>query len=104
MDRIILRRVVGLAFAFVALSCASTIGNPIVAAPAVDSCVGCMFVGAAFSPGDSGSALINWELFAWDGAGAPSVIGNKITPLLFSQTGSNFTIIGIGATQTIAAT
>ena len=103
MDRIILRRVVGLAVAFVALSYASTIGNPIVSAPVVDLCVGCWFVAAPFSAGDSGSTMLNWELFAFNLDG-PSVIGNNITPLLFSFDGSDFTLAGIGATQTITAT
>jgi hypothetical protein len=104
MDRIILRRVVGLAVAFGALSYASTIGNPVVSAAEVDMCSGCMFVLAPFSASDSGSTLTSWEFYAFNAADSPSVIGNQITPLLFSQTGPDFTIVGVGATQTITAT
>ena len=76
---------------------ASMIGNPVVTGTQVDTCNGCTFVLLdPFPAGDLGFNVVSFSLFAFQS-------GNQITPLLFSQSGGNYTVSGVGTTQTIAS-
>jgi hypothetical protein len=77
---------------------ASTIGNPAVLGTTIDTCNGCTFVLLdPFPSSDSGFNVISFSLFAQQA-------GNEITPLLFSESGGNYTVSGVGATETILST
>ena len=74
---------------------ASTIGNPAVVGTGVDTCNGCTFLLLdPFSVADAGFSVTSFSLFA-------AQTGNMITPLIFTKSGGNYVVTGVGATETI---
>jgi hypothetical protein len=77
---------------------ASTIGNPAVAGTSVDTCNGCTFLLLQpFPISDVGFSVTSYSLYAYQA-------GNKITPLIFTLSGGNYLVSGVGTTETIAST
>ncbi len=77
--------------------------NPTVNLGGLDTCPGCIFPYIDFPSGAAGQSVTSYSFYVGTPSGNDPVIGNEITPLLFEESGSNFTIIGIGTTQTITA-
>ncbi len=70
-----------------------TIGNPVIERTYIDTCDGCSFALETPLTPDSG-ALLSWSFYA-------DTTGRSITPILYTLTGGNFVIVGIGTTQTV---
>ena len=73
----------------------ATVGNSVIGRGSVDTCNGCSFV--LDSPFTAGSSLVSWSIWS-------ETTGNSITPFLVQGSPNTFTIVGIGTTQTLAAT
>ena len=75
-------------------------GSPLVDYGNLDTCAGCVFPLIQFSGASAGQSVISYSFYAGT-AGAASVTGNYLTPVLFEEvSGPEFTIRGIGATAT----
>jgi len=88
------------------LAQATPIGYPAIARALVDTCDGCIFVlGTPFPAADVGEEVTGWDFYAYDGtvSDGHAIIGQSITPLLYSFDGLNYTITGIGTTQVITS-
>jgi hypothetical protein len=87
---------VGLGLSATAKADTVTVGNdPTHQGALTDTCTKCAFViGQAF--GSAGATVTSYSFFTSGAAG-------DITPILYTESGSVFTIVGIGATQTLAA-
>jgi hypothetical protein len=85
----------GISFLFFAgVSSADTIGNPLNPGT-LDTCNGCSF--ALSTPFTTvGQEVTSWSFYA-DGT------GNSLTPLLYTLSGTTFTITGIGTTITVTS-
>jgi len=87
--------VLGLIVLGAGLMFGDTVGNAVIGRSYLDTCDGCSFALATpFAP-DSG-ALSTWSFYA-------GTTGLAITPILYTMTGGNFTIVGIGTTRTVSS-
>ena len=93
MDLKVIANALGLMVLGVGFVSADTIGNPVIERTYIDTCDGCSFaLDAPLAPGSG--ALLSWSFYA-------DTTGRSITPILYTLTGGNFVIVGIGATRTV---
>ncbi len=93
MNMRLIANVLGLTVLGAGLVFGDTIGNPVIERVDHDTCVGCSFALATpFAP--ASGTLSTWSFFA-------DTTGRSITPILYTLTGGQFDIVGIGTTRTV---
>ena len=90
----LIANVLGLTVLGTGLVFGDTVGNPVIERNDHDTCVGCSFaLDAPFAP--ASGALSTWSFYA-------DTTGGSITPILYTLTGGNFVIVGIGTTRAVS--